>query len=68
VLHDEDEVAGRAVALAISGYAIAFDGSPVAVEAGSICVHGDTTGAVRLVRAVREALEHADIDVAPFAR
>jgi len=68
VLHDEDEVTGRAVALAISGHVVALDGSPVAVDAGSICVHGDTTGAVRLVRAVRTALEQADVDVAPFAR
>jgi UPF0271 protein len=66
VLHNADEVAGRAVALAVSGYVVAVDGSPVAVNAGSICVHGDTPGAVRLVRAVRDALEHADIDVAPF--
>lgn len=68
VLDDELEVAGRAVALAISGHVIAVDGSALAVHAGSICVHGDTPGAARLVRAVRDALEHADIDVAPFRR
>jgi 5-oxoprolinase (ATP-hydrolysing) subunit A len=68
VLHDEDEVAGRAAAFAISRYVIAVDGSPVAVDAGSICVHGDTDGAVRIVRAVRTALEEAGIDVAPFVR
>jgi UPF0271 protein len=68
VLHDVDEVAGRAVSLAISGYAIAIDASPVAIDVGSICVHGDTAGAVRLVRAVRDALEQADVDVAPFCR
>ena len=56
------------MALAISGRVFAADGAPVAVDAGSICVHGDTRGAVRLVRAVRSALEQADIDIAPFAR
>ena len=68
VLHDEDEVTGRAVALAISGRVFASDGTPVMIDAGSICVHGDTPGAVGLVRAVRHALEQADVDVAPFVR
>jgi UPF0271 protein len=68
VLDDEDEVSGRAVALAITGRVFAADGTPVSVDPGSICVHGDTAGAVRLVRAVRTALEQADIDVAPFVR
>ena len=68
VLHDEFEVTGRAVTLAISGRVFAVDGSPVAIKADSICVHGDTAGAVALVRGVREALEQADIEVAPFVQ
>ena len=33
----------------------------------SICVHGDTTGAVAIARSVRRALEDADFEVAAFA-
>jgi UPF0271 protein len=37
------------------------------VKAGSICVHGDTAGAVDIARAVKDALTKADVTVAPFA-
>jgi UPF0271 protein len=66
VITDAEEVGGRAVAMALSGYATAVDGTPVQVDAGSICVHGDTPGAVRLARSVRAELEAADVAVAPF--
>ena len=53
VLTDPDEVAARAVAMARSG------------EVDSVCVHGDSPGAVRTARAVRVALEIEGIDVRP---
>ena len=48
---DRDEVARRAVAMARSG------------EVDSVCVHGDSPGAVETARAVRAALEADGIDV-----
>jgi len=36
-------------------------------EIASLCVHGDTPGAVALARAVRDALRAAGIELAPFA-
>ena len=53
VLTDAEEVAARAVAMARSG------------EVDSVCVHGDSPGAVRTARAVRIALEVEGIDVRP---
>lgn len=53
VLTDPEEVAARAVAMARSG------------EVDSVCVHGDSPGAVRTARAVRIALEVEGIDVRP---
>jgi UPF0271 protein len=53
VLTDPEEVAARAVAMARSG------------EVDSVCVHGDSPGAVRTARAVRVALEVEGIDVRP---
>ncbi|MGC5048518.1 LamB/YcsF family protein [Micrococcus porci] len=67
VLHDEDEVAARMVRLATEGVVTAVDGSDVRVAAESICVHGDTPGAVSMAAAVRRALEDAGVTIASFA-
>jgi hypothetical protein len=42
------------------GVVVAVDGTAVDLQVGSLCVHGDTPGAVGLARAVRGALEAAD--------
>jgi Uncharacterized proteins, homologs of lactam utilization protein B len=66
VLHDPDEVAKRAVAMAVSGEVTAVDGSRVRIDARSICVHGDTEGAVRLAQAVRDSLVSAGVTLRAF--
>lgn len=66
VLVDPAEVAARAVRLATEQEVVAVDGTVVAVEARSLCVHGDTPGAVSLARAVREALDEAGVGVHSF--
>jgi UPF0271 protein len=45
----------------------AVDGSDVAVRAESLCVHGDSPGAVQMAGAVRDALRQAGITVRAFA-
>jgi UPF0271 protein len=62
VLTSVDEIAARAVAMA-HGSITAIDGAVVPVPVMSICVHGDTPGAVAIARAVRVALSSADIVV-----
>lgn len=64
---DADEVARRCVTLATGGRVTATDGTDVEVGARSICVHGDTPGAVDLARQVRAALEEAGLRLTPFA-
>lgn len=66
VLTDPDVVAQRAVRMAIDNEVVAADGSIVVVRARSICVHGDTPGAVGLARAVRSALDAAGVGVYRF--
>ena len=66
VLTDPDEVAERAVRIAIDNEVVAIDGTVVSVRARSICVHGDTPGAVDLARAVRSALDAAGVGVYRF--
>jgi 5-oxoprolinase (ATP-hydrolysing) subunit A len=66
VLTDADEVAARAVRLAVDQEVTAVDGTVVAVRARSLCVHSDTPGAVEIARAVRRALDAAGVGVRRF--
>jgi UPF0271 protein len=42
-------------------------GGEVALAARSVCVHGDTPGAVALARGLRASLEAAGLAIRPFA-
>jgi UPF0271 protein len=44
----------------------AIDGTEIELEAQTLCVHGDTPGAVDLVRAIRQKLEASGINVMPM--
>lgn len=68
VLHDPAEIAQRCVRIATKGEVVAVDGSVVPAPAGSLCVHGDSPGAVEIARQVRAALEQVEVDLTPFAR
>lgn len=68
VLTDPDEVAERVLAVATGRPVAAADGSEVTVVAESVCVHGDTPGALGMARAVRARLESAGVEAAPFTR
>jgi UPF0271 protein len=67
VLHDPAAVAERMVRLASDGVIRAIDGTDVPVDAQSICVHGDSAGAVAMAAETRRMLEGAGITIAPFA-
>ena len=62
VLHEPEAVVVQAVRMATTQDVVAVDGTVVPCDVASICVHGDTPGAVELARRVRAALG----DVAPF--
>ena len=67
VLHDAAQIADRCVAMATGGEITDVDGGPLRLEPASICVHGDTPGAVDIARGVRTALTGAGVDLAAFA-
>lgn len=67
VLHDPELIAQRCVDIATTGRIRAIDGTEVAAPAASLCVHGDTEGAVDVARRVRLALDEGDISIRPFA-
>jgi UPF0271 protein len=66
VLDDPALIAERVVELVRTGRVTAVDGSRVVVEAASICLHGDSPGAVSSARAVRTGLEAAGCSIAAF--
>lgn len=64
VLTDTAEIARRVVGLVVDGTVTAVDGSTISVAAESVCLHGDTPGAVAHAQAVRDALEVAQVRIA----
>jgi 5-oxoprolinase (ATP-hydrolysing) subunit A len=66
VLEDADEIARRCVAVATGEPITDIDGGSLTITAGSICVHGDTAGAVDIARSVKDALTAAGVSVASF--
>lgn len=66
VVSDVDSVVARAFRLATSGEIEAQDGTVLTHRVESLCLHGDTPGAVELARRVREALETAGVRLSPF--
>ncbi|MEU6061717.1 5-oxoprolinase subunit PxpA [Streptomyces sp. NPDC047097] len=66
VITDADAVVERSVAVARFGTVTARDGTSVPVRARSLCLHGDTPGAVTLARRVRARLEDAEVRVEAF--
>lgn len=66
VIADAQAVAARAVRMACAQEVVAEDGTVVTVAAESICVHGDTPGAVGIAQAVRTALTEAGVVVTAF--
>lgn len=66
VLHDAAAVTEQALRLAAEGQVRAIDGTLIDVAVESICLHGDTPGAVTMAAAVRAALQGAGLTVRSF--
>ena len=66
VLDDPRQVAERSVRMARGEPIEAIDGTPLTITADSICVHGDSPGAVAMAFEVGEALKANGIALAPF--
>jgi UPF0271 protein len=61
------EAAEQALRIAVRHEVVARDGSVVSIEAQTLCIHGDSPGAVEMAREVRAQLENAGIAVGPGA-
>jgi UPF0271 protein len=68
VLHDADLVAERMLRLITDGTITAIDGSVLRLKADSVCVHGDSPGAVAMATRLRQVLIAERVIVAAFSR
>ncbi|WP_139850565.1 LamB/YcsF family protein [Acinetobacter pullicarnis] len=66
VLHDTDFVAKRVVAMLKNGGVDSIDGVFTPIQADSICLHGDTDGALEMSAAIKAELLKNNIQVRPF--
>ena len=66
VLRDPDLIAERTLAMVHNGEVSAVDGTVIRIEVESVCVHGDSPGAVGIAGAVRERLLAGGVDLEAF--
>lgn len=67
LLHNAEEAASQALHIVERSRVTAVDGSTVALQADTLCVHGDTPGAVEIAEAVSRRLRKADVTIHPLS-
>ena len=68
VIHDADAVADRVLRVIKEKKVKSIDGKDIALNAQTICVHGDTPGAVGLIRKILKEIENAGLKVEAFGK
>ncbi|SNS64589.1 UPF0271 protein [Anaerovirgula multivorans] len=63
VIHDTDRAIARVIRMVKEGKVEAVNGEDVAIQADTICVHGDNPSAVAFVEAIRRTLESENVQV-----
>ena len=66
VLRDPEQIAQRVAVMVCSGTVTAVDGTVIQLEVESVCVHGDSPGAVAIAQAVRHGLTESGVELAAF--
>lgn len=66
VIHDVSLVAERVLSMVKNKQVTAIDGSIIPITAQTICVHGDTPGAIDMIKAIRAKLEQEGVVLKPF--
>ena len=67
MVHDPEEAAANVLRMVTRGILRSVSGKEIACHAQSVCVHGDTAGAVDMARHLRQALTKAGIEITPLA-
>jgi len=68
LIHSPEEAARQALDIVEHGRVTAWEGTPVALAAQTLCIHGDSPAAFEIARAVRAALERVGVRAAPVWR
>jgi UPF0271 protein len=68
VIHDSDAVKERVLNIIKEKQIISINGSMLPINAQTICLHGDTPGAVELAKVLRSSLEIEGVIVQPFGK
>ena len=66
VIHDPEAVAERVLRMVTEKKVTTIEGGEIPIDAQTVCVHGDTPGAVAMVKAIRARLEGAGVTLAAF--
>lgn len=66
VIHDADFAARRILGMLEAGAIIAIDGTKIPCQIDTVCLHGDTAGAVQMAREIRAHLTQAGVTIAPL--
>jgi UPF0271 protein len=68
VINDPEVAAQRALMMAKEGKVVAIDGTEITLRPDTLCVHGDTPGAINLVKRIRQTLTQAGVEVTPLSK
>jgi UPF0271 protein len=68
VINDPDVVAQRALMMAKEGKVVAINGTEIPFRPETLCVHGDTPGAVNLVKIIKQILTEAGVEVTSLSK
>lgn len=68
VIHDIDLVAQRVASIVTKGTVTSIDGTEISLNTQTICVHGDTPGAIAMIKKIREKLDQAGIILKAFGK
>ena len=68
VLKDVSQVIDQSLAMVTEGCATAINGAKIDVQADSLCIHGDTPGAVEMAATLHSELESAGVTIASLGK
>jgi UPF0271 protein len=66
VIHDPDTSLKQVLHMVLDGYIPTSGGKKLPVKADSLCIHGDTPGAVDIAKRLRDSLDKAGVSVSAF--
>jgi len=66
VIHDVEKIKDRVLKAVLEGKLSSFEGKELDVKVDTVCVHGDTPGALKIIEAIRSALEKEGVVITKF--